>query len=237
MDRGVTRILSWNILQGGGRRTEAILQHLTHWSPDIVTLQEFRSGASGQRIAGHLHQLGLQHQFTPETADHAENTILLAARRPFAAGEFMAERSGPCHILEADLAGITLLPVHFPQKAAQVPLFNALLQDSESLLGIASLIIGDLNCGIPFVDSSAKTFTNSRYFQALQEHGWVDLYRQAHGTEAREFTWISPRTQRGFRYDHALASPALARRIKRLSYDHQPREAGHSDHSALLVDF
>jgi len=94
-----------------------------------------------------------------------ENALFLASREPLDAGEFMPERTGLCHILEAQTSGLT-----------------------ASLLKYPCLIIGDLNCGLPYIDSTHKTFVNSRYLQGLKEAGWIDLYRQQHGEDAREFT-------------------------------------------------
>lgn len=229
------RIVSWNILQGGGRRLEGICAALTEWSPDIVVLQEVRR-SSVSRLSEALAGIGLGHDFFPHTKAASDNALFLASKEPLDAGDFLEEPTELCHILEAETQGLTLLPVHFPQKAAQVPLFDAVLKDSDSLLQHDCLLIGDLNCGLPFQDSSEKTFVNARYFQALKDAGWCDLYRQLHGDEARDFSWISPRTQRGFRYDHALAGPTLAARASALQYDHTVRERKLSDHSALLLD-
>ena len=229
------RIVSWNILQGGGRRLARICEALTQWSPDIVVLQEVRRGGVAP-LTDCLSKLGLNHSFYPDTESARENSLYLASKAPLDAGEFLEQPTALCHILEAETMGMTLLPVHFPQKAAQVPLFEALLTDSSSLLAQPSLIIGDLNCGLPFQDSSQKTFVNARYFQALKDVGWIDIYRQTHGQKAQDFTWVSPRTQRGFRYDHALASPSIAQRNLAMTYDHTVREQRLSDHSALLFD-
>ena len=180
-------------------------------------------------------KIGLTHHFMSDIERPGENGIFIAARAPFDAGEFMANRTGKCHIIEAEIAGLTILPVHFPQKAAQVPLFQAVLEDSKSLLGLDSLIIGDLHCGIPFEDSTHRTFVNAKHFQSLKEKGWIDLYRERHGPDARDYSWISPRTGNGFRYDHVLASRSVADCLVSFDYVHGPREDKLSDHSAMLL--
>lgn len=223
------KLLSWNILQGGGRRTDGVLETLTAHAPDVVCLQEYRRG--NRKITDHLKTTGLRYIYEGEGGP-SDNTLLIAAKAPVEAGPFL---EGSTHILEAETSGHTILPLHFPQKAEQVPLFKALLEDSPSLLPLSALMVGDLNCGIPFVDSSEKTFVNTAYFQALLDAGWVDLYRRHNGPDARDFTWFSPRTGRGFRYDHALASPTFADHVTACTYDHTPREAGFSDHSALIL--
>jgi len=228
------RIASWNIRQGGGRRLGDICDALIRWTPDVVALQEVRRRGVVQ-LSERLAEAGLTYNFFDETSTGHENALFLASREPLDAGEFMPERTGLCHILEAQTMGLTILPVHFPQKSAQVPLFEALLDDSTSLLKYPCLMIGDLNCGLPFIDSTHKTFVNSRYLQGLKDAGWIDLYRQQHGEAAREYTWISPRSQRGFRYDHALAGNDVADRLTDFTYVHEVRESGLSDHSGLVL--
>jgi exodeoxyribonuclease-3 len=125
--------------------------------------------------------------------------------------------------------------VHFPQKAAQLPLFHALAEDSASLLAGPAIVIGDVNCGIPFEDSDSKTFVNTVEFSRLLELGWCDAFRSRH-PKLQEYSWVSPRSGNRFRYDHCLASPAANQRIRAVSYDQSPRLAGLSDHAALLVE-
>jgi len=95
-------------------------------------------------------------------------------------------------------------------------------------------MVGDMNCGIPFEDSSAKTFVNTSYFRRLLSLGWRDAWREGHG-EDKAFTWISPRTGNGFRYDHCFASTSVGKID--VEYDHSVREDGLSDHSAMVVEF
>jgi len=99
----------------------------------------------------------------------------------------------------------------------------------------ARLLIGDMNCGIPFEDSDTKTFQNTHLFQQLLMRGWTDAWR-SRNLDAREFSWISAKRRNGFRYDHALATAGFDHRIETALYDHNPREAGISDHSLLMLD-
>jgi len=122
------RLVSWNILQGGGRRLASVLEAISGWSPDIVTLQEVR-GRHVDAIASHLSGIGLRHHYLSDAESDTQNGILIAARDQVEAGDFIEDRDGLCHILEAEVSGMILLPVHFPQKAAQVPLFEALARE------------------------------------------------------------------------------------------------------------
>jgi len=221
------KILSWNILHGGGRRMEAILTAIAGHKPDILTLQEVRRGAHEDRLIAGLQEQGFSQIHLPETKDAKENTILVAAREPFDAETFAGD--APVHVLRARFENLTLYPLHFPQKRAQVPLFHTLL---DLAVDDAALLIGDLNCGIPFEDSETKTFANTHLFQQLLVQGWRDAWRSRH-PDAREFTWVSAKRQNGFRYDHALSTPTLDKQISSVAYDHHPRLAGVSDHSIL----
>jgi len=233
------RILSWNILHGGGSRWRQILEVIEGHRPDLVTLQEFRPAGDQDELLKGLGGLGLAHQFVSPTGAPRANGLMIAARLPFDARPFPSGSTGTVHCIQAELergpyAALDLIAVHFPQKEAQVPLFDALLDLPAGFRRGAALLVGDFNCGIPFEDSDTRTFYATHLFQQLLRQGWVDAWRSRH-RRAREFSWVSHRGN-GFRYDHALASPALDRRILSVSYDHEVRDSGCSDHSALLVD-
>ena len=72
-------------------------------------------------------------------------------------------------------------------------------------------------------------------FQRLLDLGWVDAWRAVHGAR-REYTWFSPRRGYGIRLDHAFLSPAMAARLADCRYSQAEREAGLSDHAALVLD-
>ena len=234
------KLLSWNILQGGGRRAGDIVNTITEHAPDIVTLQEFRRGSGEAEITAGLKKAGLKFIHIPET-EGKENTVLIASKFGFDAGPFLPEPNNPLHMLEAyfnELAlgfELSLIAVHFPQKKAQIPLFEALKNDSASLLKMNALIIGDMNCGIPLIDSDSKSFAATHYYQDLLQTGWIDSWRSRH-IEAREFTWTSNRTENRFRYDQILASPDMDKRFKAVSYDHDPRLSKYSDHSLIIAE-
>ena len=234
------KILSWNILQGGGRRAGDIVKTIAGHAPDIVTLQEFRRGSGEAEITAGLQKAGLKFIHIPGT-DGKENTILVASKYGFDAGPFLPEPHNPLHMLEAYFSEeaigfeLSLIAVHFPQKKAQVPLFEALKTDSPSLLKMNALIIGDMNCGIPLIDSDSKSFYATHYYQDLLQAGWIDSWRSRH-MDAREFTWTSNRTENRFRYDQILASPDMDARFKAVAYDHTPRIEKYSDHSLIIAE-
>ena len=235
------RLLSWNILHGGGKRTRAILDAIGAEKPDIVTLQEFRNGASRAAMVDGLSAMGLKHQFIPETSSNRDNTVIIASKLPFGASLFPKGEPGSegANAIQATFEipiKLTLFAVHLPHKQKQLPYFEALLDLPKKYREQASVIIGDFNCGIPFEDSETKSFYATHLFQQLLRDGWVDAWR-SRNSKAREFTWISTKQQNGFRYDHALVSADFDQRISKISYLHDVRLAGTSDHSMLIVDW
>ena len=232
------KILSWNILHGGGQRVHSILEAINQEKPDIVTLQEFRHSNSKAQLLEGLKQMGLDEQFAPETHSTCENSLIIASGFSFQAQVFPKNTLPPARAIRAffpDVGELNLIAAHLPQKKKQPPYLHALIDLEPSFLSENSLIIGDLNTGIPFEDSETKSFEHTFLFQQLLRDGWVDAWRARHKNK-REYTWISTKHHNGFRYDHALASPPLNKKIKQVSYNHDVRLKGYSDHSMLLLD-
>ncbi|MEE9492483.1 MAG: endonuclease/exonuclease/phosphatase family protein [Gammaproteobacteria bacterium] len=232
------RILSWNILHGGGKRAEDIIVAIEAHQPDIVTLQEFRHSGNRQIILDGLVRMGLIHQFVPETLQARDNTLIIASRLPFDADVFPVDDEKPAHAVSARFTeplDLSMIAVHLPHKKRQLPYFNELLDLPKQYLTGNSLLIGDFNCGIPFEDSETRSFYATHLFQQLLQNGWIDAWRSRH-KNSREFTWISTKQQNGFRYDHVLVSPSLNAQIATVKYDHQVRINGSSDHSLLILD-
>jgi len=248
------RIVSWNILQGGGRRTPDILETFSDLNADVLVLQEFRHGKNKPVFINAFDDMGYQSCVLPEpstslaggsTSTRALNCVGMVSRYPLMGEILLPSGSkgvsaalalqGHITIIDSDVPDINIVAVHLPHKKKQPPYFDALLSLPANSRADHSIIIGDFNCGIPFEDSVTKSFSATRQFQALLSQGWIDAWR-SRNPKAREFTWVSSRTGNGFRYDHALVSPALNDRIVSIKYLHAPREQGISDHSLLVVD-
>ena len=63
------RIVSWNILAGGGKRAASIAEQLERWRPSVVVLCEYRGTPPSQTLASRLSQMGLTHQRSTASAD------------------------------------------------------------------------------------------------------------------------------------------------------------------------
>ena len=244
LEKAVTlRILSWNILQGGGRRVHDIVSTLSSYDCDLIVLQEFRHGKTRDIIIDGLAKMGLVHVYSPEPDSTSANTVLIASKTEIT-GELLlpeGKNSVPAALcLSATIrvgeeSDLTIIGVHLPHKKQQLPYFETLRQLPDALKHGSSMIIGDFNCGIPFEDSETKTFYATHQFQALLKNDWIDLWR-VRNPQTREFSWISTRKGNGFRYDHALGSATMNEHVTAIRYDHTPRLKGISDHSVLLVN-
>ena len=240
------RILSWNILHGGGVRREGILQAIAAIDPDLLTLQEVRRGDGPDPLLEGLAELGLVEQALSPVADARSNGLLIASRWPLEAEPLLppataANPDAVVHLLRARVswpeaeAPLRMVAVRFPQKQAQIPQFEALLSLPADWREACSLLIGDFNCGIPLLDSQTRTFPCTAWFQRLLAQGWIDSWRRRHPQE-REYSWFSSSRGNGFRYDHALVSAALDRRIATVRYLQELRAPGFSDHAGVLLE-
>lgn len=74
-------------------------------------------------------------------------------------------------------------------------------------------------------------------FTTLTDNGIRDVYRKLNGPKAKGYSWVLTRKGSEFRrrYDHVFATNLL--KPVSCDYLHEPRLAGLSDHSPILVDF
>ncbi|MBX2836693.1 MAG: hypothetical protein KTR35_07555 [Gammaproteobacteria bacterium] len=218
-----------------------IIEHIRQQNPDTVCLQEFRHGKSKTPIITALNELGLEHQYSPITELARQNSLLIASRHELSERSVLfQDNKGQVHAINvkvalADNVMLDLINVHLPHKRAQLPVFEALFKHTPHSLSSWSLIIGDMNCGIPFEDSDTRTFQNTHLFQSLLKQGWIDAWRSRH-QKKKEFSWISTQKHNGYRYDHALASKPLNDHIQTIHYNHSVRESKISDHSSLELE-
>jgi len=232
------RIVSWNILQGGGKRAADIADALRQWKPDVLVCQEFRNGKSSLPVRDACDALDLAHTHISD-AEARKNTVMLASRFPFEIQSWDPSLDIDLAFsanINLDSAGTTLSSLslhagHIPQKKKQIPYLDYLYKMEVEEY---AMIIGDLNCGIPFEDSDTKSFDNTHMFQSLFKRGWTDSWRSRNPTE-RQYSWVSSRGN-GYRYDHCLCTKQLDKRIENIKYDHEVRESRLSDHSALIVE-
>ena len=247
----MTRILSWNIRAGGGKRAAAIMAQILEWQPDIIGLSEFRGTPASQWIGGELESAGFQHQLSSINAKFpARNALLLASRHPLVPIDLpgmprIRERwiSARVEGLPNFIIGLMHIP-NYTEPKRKYPFMNAVLRLAKGWNGIPGLFIGDTNCGKREIDEekpSPSIFKREHvWIEKLERQGWADAFRHLEG-DRREYTWYSHRNN-GFRLDQAYCSPQLIAAITRMRHGWgkdpaQPqRRDALSDHAAILLD-
>lgn len=227
------RIVSWNAQHGGGRRAARFAETLADFDADAVVITEFRNNSSGKKIIDILQASGIAN-FSGNNTPAKANTVVIGAKSNFEYANLDKLRGEDHRCVRAQIGSLDLFGLYFPQRHEKVPVFEALCALESSVLESDSLLIGDFNTGRHLLDEVGSTFYGSEYFDRLEGLGWVDAWRSRNPTKS-EFSWFS-NAGNGFRIDHAFASKSLNSKIRRIIYDHSVREAGTSDHSALVID-
>jgi exonuclease III len=88
-------------------------------------------------------------------------------------------------------------------------------------------------CREPIVPVTGWDKAELALIRGLEPYGFRDAYRLTHGYEIRELSWEWPRWKGGYRLDHLIVSASIS--VQNCSYEHQWREDGLSDHSALTA--
>jgi exodeoxyribonuclease III len=240
------RIVHWNVLHGGGKRVAAIAAEIASRAPDVVALSEFRA-VNGEALRDAMLAAGLWHVVTTEPGPRRNGLALYTRERPLLqpppADPGLADQRWLEVTLPGALLGIAFVyvpPVISVGEETKARFWEMLLAEAERRRDDPFLILGDLNTGAPWVDEPRASLHASDAFVRLGRSGWTDVWRHFHGPEATEWTWLSKGRGRrigwGYRLDHAFASPSLVPRLRAARYVHEPRDAGLSDHSLMIVD-
>ena len=228
------KLVTLNIQQGGGRRIRGILDYLRSQDADVIVLTEFRGNSNADAIRSGLEAPGFRH-FASASIAPKENTVCIFSRQPFVPRTYLGlPVRDQRRLISAHFDDLAIYGVYFAQKQAKATLFEFLAGSSCRPTEAAHFIVGDFNTGLHFQDEEGATFHCTAEFKALSESGFVDSWR-SRNLDTKEFSWYSNHSN-GFRIDHVFASPEADSMIKRIFYDHTPREAKVTDHSALVVE-
>jgi exodeoxyribonuclease III len=230
-------MVSLNIRHGGGRRARALLDWLISVAPNIIVLPEWRDGLSGEFIKRSLEAAGF-FVGTAVSSQSKSNGVLVATKTAFQSERVTPDGAETGELLLAHISpSFRLLAAYFPQRATKAPFFRTCMASAANSSKIPFILLGDLNTGHNELDveGGGAPFYCADLFDDLRSKAeLVDLWRAEHG-DRREWTWRS--RINGFRIDHAFANAAFVDCFPsiRCFYDHHPREAGLTDHSALHV--
>lgn len=217
------KLVTLNIQHGGGRRITPIIEFLKSLDSDVLVLTEYH--LEDKNLAKSLADLGYSHQIAGSTLPK-ENSVLIVSKESF---EVLSVSQ---RITSVKLKDFTLYGVYFPQGEAKRPIYENLRNEVAN--AGSTLVLGDFNTGLHYLDEAGKSFICSDCFNDLKDVGLVDSWRTRNLT-TKEFSWYSSQGN-GFRIDHAFCSAELDPRVSKVEYMHSPRELKITDHSALIVE-
>lgn len=229
----VIRILTLNILAGGGKRVSAIVDFLAKHSADILVITEFRENKSGDELQRRLKDCGWMFQ-SSSNPPRATNGVLVASRIVFENVSHQQEiPEGKCRWIECQFTTFRLVGVYFPHGIPKLNSWPWFIEAARSRSNNPCVIVGDFNTGLHFIDEEKRTFRVPEYMNRMKEIPFIDAWRHFH-SDKREYTWFSQR-QSGFRLDYVFLSSHLVDHLVDVRHLHEPRETKASDHSALIV--
>lgn len=241
------RLVSWNILKGGGERSSHIIEQLCEWNANVVGLSEFRGTRRSKSIAAALRDMGLVHQLSTVDSDAPElDRLLLASRQPLThhPPTVLPDLGRWIHVSIDKPSRLSLVLLWVPNRDKSGVKYtfhelavNALLP----LAGTRALAFGDTNSGIRGLDDETPFF-NARereWFAKLADAGWADCWRCRNGDQ-RQYTWHSTNGGAGFRLDQVFVTNSMDAQVKSVRYDWgKPpfrKLRGPSDHAAIVID-
>ena len=262
---GRARLLTWNVQHASARRsaaqaawlagTDADVMILTEVSPahDAIeqTLSEYgfttftpvpAAGSAGDYRVTLACRAGTVTTWTDPLPAHLPHRCALARVR-FDTAPPGTDGDTPGGSERLTVAGL-YVPSRGPRQRRNVD--KRAFQDAvaawlpvlaERRTGVPVVIAGDLNVVEPAHVPHHEVFGAWEYgfYRCFGEHGFTDAYRHLHPRDV-DHSWFGRRSGAGYRFDHLFIDRAHATGVHACDYDHAPRHAGLSDHSALRAD-
>jgi exodeoxyribonuclease-3 len=226
--------------------------------PDVLCLQELR--ATTEDVEETIHTpAGYRTQWCSAAKKGYSGVALFARKKPdgWRPGHDFAHCADEGRVLRADWKNLSVVSVYIPSGSSSperlaIKLkylehieehFAALLKEDRPIA-----VCGDLNVAPTALDlarpkpnekNSGFLPVEREWFARLQAQGWVDVVR-AHNPGVKElYSWWSNRGQArakniGWRLDHVLCSPSLAKRVKKAWIE---PKANLSDHAPVWIEY
>jgi len=209
--------MNWNMLSGGGKRKEKIVEAIAAASVDAVVLTEYRNNLAGEYISAQLQQLGYRYQMT--TADHgkAHNGVLLASKLPLNQTlqlDIPQELAG--NVFSCDVGSRHILSTFCNNQNT----YTGLAELLDCYPQHETLLIGDLLHG----DTKSDSSHYARSLKKLLNAGWVDCWKRDNKDEV-VFCHTNLGNAGQSRPDHVFATPHFNNR--------QPFTRPQNDHVAF----
>src|SRR4051794_1622668 len=253
------RIASYNI-NGINGRLPILTRWLTEFAPDVVALQELKCTDEMFPCAP-LEALGYKAIWHGQRSWNGV-AILSRVGDPVETRRGLPSDPDPSHsrYIEAAVCGILIGNMYAPNgNPSPGPKFDYKLKwldrlkvHAQDLLdsGLPALLIGDFNV----IPTPLDVYKEERWakdalyspearqkYRELVAQGWTDAIRHLHPDERIYTFWHywrnSFQRDADIRIDHALLSPALAKKLKAAGVDRTPRAwEKTSDHAPMWVE-
>ena len=228
--------LGLNIRSGGGSRIDALVRYLDQHDPTVVVLTEWRANRASHMLAAWAEAKGKR--YATYSDGRTANGVFVASTLPFLAESRRPAEPGAGVLVQVQFDKFILLACYFPQAEAKAPFFFRCAEIATEYAATPFVLLGDLNTGNQLADkdcTGAPYHCANRFDDLATDYGLHDLWRRSNGDNAREWTWVSHRGNR-FRIDHAFGNEEFVHWADpACDYDHTPRQARTTDHSAILV--
>ncbi len=252
------QLVSWNVA-GRVKRLHEQAERLLERDADVLCLQEITRSTlpRWQSLLREAGYLAIEHGELAVAGRKRPLAVLTASRTPLHA-VLVDEVPWPERVLAVHLSdGTEIVNVHSPispkPDLAKVRTHEAVHRHlADEPPGYARILCGDLNTPRKeHVDGTVWTFARDRYghlrpergdrwdraelalIGGLEAYGYRDAFRLLHPDATDEISWEWARWGGGYRLDHLIVSQELA--VEDCRYEHSWREAGLSDHSALVA--
>jgi exodeoxyribonuclease-3 len=232
------RILSWNISKRGTNFSKEVVNAVLGHQPKIAILSEYVLASS--TIGRGLNAAGYETIGATHLSSRSTGIAIFGSSQIRTSAHELEGLQSRWITVEVPELRLRIAAVHVPgigdKKAgiSKADAWEAVLDFARRQRNENTVIIGDLNTGLPNVDEAGDTFSCVAKFRRLSNTGFVDAWRKCHG-QAREYSWYS-NYGNGFRLDHAFVSTPLSKLKFRCDYSHIEREEKISNHSIVILE-
>lgn len=235
-------LLTLNVGNPSRDRAERQIQWLSGRNEQILVLTETCTNEGSRLLATSLANAGWIVRF-PEPVD-GERGVLVASRVGAAdrSGDVTAYLPARAEAITLNQGEIDVIGLYVPSRDASTVkterkqrFIDALSDALDRRAPRPAVLLGDLNIVEPDHRPHYRFFRDWEYglYQQLVASGWVDAYRLTNPT-GTDHSWVS-RDDDGYRYDHVFITEDLVPRVVSCHYEHETRELGLTDHSAMTT--
>jgi exodeoxyribonuclease III len=241
------RLLTYNILHGGGARTDLIAKVINAYAPDLVLLQEATNPANIERIAA---ATGMA-----DWRSFQRQSLGFISRQKVAFTQWIRPRISRHAFIEVVPAGerVRLFGVHLSAVHAawteqrRIYELRALLRSVDVHRDRFHVLAGDFNTiapGDPFDTAKMPMRVRPlmwlsggsvrwRTIQTVLDAGYVDAYRNLHPSEPG---LTLPTPEPHIRLDYVFVPKNEGRRVLSCDVVRDPAANGASDHFPVVAD-